>query len=280
MTATPIPRSLSMTVYGDLDLSVIDELPPGRKPIRTRVLREGGHGSGRDEVYQFVRDEVDKGRQAYVVYPLVEESEKIDLRSATEMAAHFSNEVFPELEVGLLHGRMRGEEKETQLSAFASGGTQVLVCTTVIEVGIDVPNATLMVVEHAERFGLSQLHQLRGRVGRGEHASHCLLLAEGPVSKEGWQRLRIMEKSNDGFRIAEEDLKIRGPGDMLGTRQSGMPDFRVGNIVRDGTLLETARTMARATLEIDPELAAPERGAVRSVLYERWAEKLALVQAG
>lgn len=276
MTATPIPRSLSMTVYGDLDLSVIDELPPGRQPIATRVVRE----KDLPRVHAFVRDEVGRGRQAYLVYPLVEESEALELRAATTMAEHFSRAVFPELRVGLLHGRMRAEEKEAAMAAFAAGGLQVLVSTTVIEVGVDVPNATVMVVEHAERFGLAQLHQLRGRVGRGAHRSHCLLVAGPQVSRDGWERLRVLARTQDGFQIAEEDLRIRGPGDFLGTRQSGLPDFRVGNILRDGPLLQQARDLAAAVLAEDSGLRAGKNAAVRRALLDRWAGRLELSQVG
>jgi ATP-dependent DNA helicase RecG len=276
MTATPIPRSLSLTVYGDLDLSVIDELPPGRKPITTRVVREKTLA----QVHDFVRDQVARGRQAYIVYPLVEESEALDLKAATTMAEHFSAAVFPDLRVGLLHGRMLPAEKDATMADFARGKVQVLVSTTVIEVGIDVPNATVMVVEHAERFGLAQLHQLRGRVGRGGHRSYCVLVAGGQVSRDGWERLRVMAKTQDGFRIAEEDLKIRGPGDFMGTRQSGLPDFRVGNILRDGALLQTARDLAQAVLDEDPGLSAGKHSTLRRALLERWAGRLELAQVG
>jgi ATP-dependent DNA helicase RecG len=276
MTATPIPRSLSLTVYGDLDLSVIDELPPGRRPVTTRVLKE----RDRERVYAQVRREAAAGRQVFLVYPLVEESDKLDLKAATVMAEHIDAEVFPELTVGLLHGKMKAEEKERTMAAFAAGEIQVLVSTTVIEVGIDVPNATLMVVEHAERFGLAQLHQLRGRVGRGEHLSTCLLMAGPQLGRDGWQRLRIMAETNDGFRIAEEDLKIRGPGDFLGTRQSGLPEFQVGNILRDGPLLQEARDLAHAALERDPGLSGGRYPALREALLDRWQGRLELAQSG
>ncbi|WP_025322361.1 ATP-dependent DNA helicase RecG [Deferrisoma camini] len=276
MTATPIPRSLSLTVYGDLDLSVIDELPPGRQPIATRVVRE------RDlpKVYAFVREQVGRGRQAYLVYPLVEESEALDLRAATTMAEHFQGEVFPDLKVGLLHGRMRADEKEAVMAAFAAGEIQVLVSTTVIEVGIDVPNATVMVVEHAERFGLAQLHQLRGRVGRGAERSYCVLVAGREAGRDGWERLRVLASTSDGFRIAEEDLRIRGPGDLLGTRQSGLPDFRIGNILRDGPLLQVARDLAARVLAEDPGLRAGRYPALREALQDRWAGRLELAKVG
>ncbi|MBI5442356.1 MAG: ATP-dependent DNA helicase RecG [Deltaproteobacteria bacterium] len=276
MTATPIPRSLSMTVYGDLDLSVIDELPPGRQAISTRVARE----RDRRRVYDFVLGELARGRQAYVVYPLVEESEKVDLLAATTMAERLAQEVFAGRTVGLLHGRLKPEEKEAVMAAFAGGRIDVLVATTVIEVGIDVSNATVMVVEHAERFGLAQLHQLRGRVGRGSERSYCVLLAGEHLSRDGWERLKILGQTRDGFRIAEEDLRIRGPGDFLGTRQSGLPEFQVANILRDGPLLEEARDLAREVLREDPGLTAPENAALRRALLDRWQGRLGLAQVG
>lgn len=240
MTATPIPRSLAMTVYGDLDVSVIDELPPGRTPIKTVVCGE----DQRQGVYKGVERELRKGHQAYIVYPLVEESEKMDLKDATRMYEHLRDRVFPDFNVGLLHGRMKADEKEDVMRRFSSGEIQILVATTVVEVGVDVPNASVMVIEHAERFGLSQLHQLRGRVGRGAAQSFCVLLASDKQTYVAKQRLGIMEETSDGFRIAEKDLEIRGPGEVMGTRQSGVPAFRVGNIVRDVQLLEEARREA------------------------------------
>ncbi|HEX9023964.1 MAG TPA: ATP-dependent DNA helicase RecG, partial [Geobacteraceae bacterium] len=270
MTATPIPRTLAMTVFGDLALSVIDELPPGRTPIETRLCFD----SRREQVYAIIREEVGKGRQAYIIYPLVEETEKSELKAATQMAEHLGRDVFPDLTIGLLHGRMRPEEKEAVMRSFKEKELNVLVATTVIEVGIDVPNATLMVVEHAERFGLSQLHQLRGRVGRGSARSRCILLTPGKMSEEGARRLKVMEETGDGFRIAEVDLEIRGPGDFLGTRQAGIPDFRVANILRDGLILEEARSEAFALLEKDPHL---ERHAkLREELAKRWGGRLEL----
>jgi ATP-dependent DNA helicase RecG len=240
MTATPIPRSLAMTVYGDLDVSIIDEMPPGRKPVITKVCGE----DERQKIYRFLEREVKKGRQVYIVYPLVEESEKMDLRDATRMAAHLQKEVFPNFRVGLVHGRMRQEEKDQIMEEFRSGSIQVLVATTVIEVGVDVANASVMVVEHAERFGLSQLHQLRGRVGRGNEQAYCILMTADRHTREARQRLAIMEETSDGFKIAERDLEIRGPGEILGTRQSGMPVFRIGNLIRDQELLVAARREA------------------------------------
>ncbi len=240
MTATPIPRSLAMTVYGDLDVSVIDELPPGRTPVKTVVIGE----DKRAGVYRGIEREVRKGRQVYVVYPLIEESEKMDLKAATRMYEHLRDEVFPHFTVGLLHGKMKSAEKEEVMRRFVAGETQILVSTTVIEVGVDVPNASVMIIEHAERFGLSQLHQLRGRVGRGAEQSFCVLIASDKQTSVARERLGIMEESSDGFRIAEKDLEIRGPGEILGTRQSGLPMFRLASLVRDLRLLEEARREA------------------------------------
>ena len=246
MTATPIPRSLALTLYGDLEVSTIDEMPPGRKPIETRWCEE----RDRKKVYEEIRRVVAEGHQAYVVYPLVEESEKLDLRAATEMAEHLKTKVFPNLNVGLLHGRMKGAEKDEVMSAFAAGEIQVLVSTTVIEVGVDVANATLMVIEHAERFGLAQLHQLRGRVGRGAAQSLCILVGNALNNPEARRRLEIMCKTNDGFRIAEVDLELRGPGELAGTRQSGIPAFKFGNLIRDRKALEVARMEADRFVEL------------------------------
>lgn len=272
MTATPIPRTLAMTLFGDLSLSVIDELPPGRTPIETKIFFE----SRRSEAYSMIRSEVAKGHQAYVIYPLVEETEKSDLKAAAQMAEHLDTEIFPDLRVGLLHGRMTPEEKESVMTAFKARELDMLVSTTVIEVGIDVPNATMMVIEHAERFGLSQLHQLRGRVGRGAAKSRCILLTPGRLSEDGEKRLKVMESTNDGFRIAEADLEIRGPGDFLGTRQSGMPDFRVANILRDGALLDESRKAAETLLKDDPDLASAENEPIKNELIRRWGQRLEL----
>ncbi len=276
MTATPIPRTLAMTLFGDLSLSVIDELPPGRSPVETRIFFE----SRRTQAYDIVRDEVAKGHQAYVIYPLVEETEKSDLKAAAQMAEQLDLQVFPDLRVGLLHGRMIPDEKETVMAAFKARQLDILVATTVIEVGIDVPNATLMIIEHAERFGLSQLHQLRGRVGRGPAPSRCILLTPGRLSEDGEKRLRVMESTTDGFRIAEADLEIRGPGDFLGTRQSGLPDFRVANILRDGSLLEHARRAAFDLLVSDVELSGKEHVTLREELLRRWGKRLELATIG
>lgn len=276
MTATPIPRTLAMTLFGDLSLSVIDELPPGRTPVETGIFFE----SRRQQVYRLIREEVAKGHQAYLIYPLVEETEKSELKAATQMAAHLERDVFPDLRLGVLHGRMSPEEKEVVMTSFKDRELDILVATTVIEVGIDVPNATVMVIEHAERFGLSQLHQLRGRVGRGTAVSRCILLTLGRLSEDGEKRLRVMESTNDGFRIAEADLEIRGPGDFLGTRQAGMPDFRVANILRDGKILEQARKAAFGLLEADPDLSLPGHGVLRDELLRRWGQRLELAAIG
>jgi ATP-dependent DNA helicase RecG len=240
MTATPIPRSLTMTIYGDLDVSVIDEMPPGRTPIETRVFGE----EQRSEVKELISKEVRAGRQVYVVYPLVEESEKMDLKDATQRYEYLRDKVFPKFSVGLVHGRMKSADKDEAMRRFVAGETQILVSTTVIEVGVDVPNASVMIVEHAERFGLSQLHQLRGRVGRGAEKSYCVLLTSDRKTAVAVERLGIMAQTNDGFVIAEKDLELRGPGELLGTRQSGLPEFRVANIVRDQQFLEGARKEA------------------------------------
>lgn len=240
MTATPIPRSLAMTVYGDLDVSVIDELPPGRTPIKTVVVGE----DKRDGVYKGIDREINLGRQVYIVYPLVEESEKLDLKAATLMYEELRDKVFPNYKIGLLHGKMKGVEKESIMQQFSAGDLQILVSTTVIEVGVDVPNASLMIIEHAERFGLSQLHQLRGRVGRGAEQSFCVLLTGDKKTAVARERLGIMEETTDGFRIAEKDLEIRGQGEILGTRQSGVQTFKIGNIIRDLEILELAREEA------------------------------------
>ena len=240
MTATPIPRSLAMTVYGDLEVSIIDEMPPGRTPIKTVVLGE----DQRAGVYKGMNREIDVGRQVYVVYPLVEESEKLDLKAATKMYEELRDKIFPGRNVGLIHGRMKAAEKEETMRRFVSGDLNILVSTTVIEVGVDVPNASLMVVEHAERFGLSQLHQLRGRVGRGAGQSFCVLLTADKKTAVAKERLGIMEKTSDGFKIAQKDLEIRGQGEILGTRQSGIQNFKIANIVRDLEILDAARKEA------------------------------------
>ncbi|HEV8530240.1 MAG TPA: ATP-dependent DNA helicase RecG [Methylomirabilota bacterium] len=275
MTATPIPRTLALTLYGDLDVSVLDELPPGRKPVRTEAREE----KARQKIYAFLRDEMTAGRQVYVVCPLVEESEVSDLRAATEVAERLQGQVFPERRVGLIHGRLGFLEKERVMREFKEGALHVLVATTVIEVGIDVPNASVMLVEHAERFGLSQLHQLRGRVGRGPFKSFCILLA-GAAGEDGQRRIEAMTETNDGFKIAEVDLALRGPGEFFGTRQSGLPEFRVADLLRDGAVLETARREAFAVVQADPSLLAPAHRRLREALLARWRGKLDLAGIG
>jgi ATP-dependent DNA helicase RecG len=267
MTATPIPRTLSMVVYGDLDVSLIDEMPKGRQKIGTKVYTE----KDKEAVYRMAEAEVREGRQAYIVYPLVEESEKMELLNATEMAGHLQKVVFPSFKVGLLHGRMKAEEKEGVMLRFKNREIDLLVCTTVIEVGIDVPNATMIVIEHAERFGLSQLHQLRGRVGRGVHPSQCILIAGEKKTGIAAKRLKIMEETTDGFKIAEEDMKIRGVGDMLGVRQSGIPKFRAGDIIRDMDIMLRARKIAGRLLDCAPEEKI-ER--LKGIISERWSDEL------
>jgi ATP-dependent DNA helicase RecG len=254
MTATPIPRSLTMTIYGDLDVSIIDEMPPGRTPIETSVFGE----EQRLEVKQLITREVREGHQVYVVYPLVEESEKMDLKDATRRYEYLRDTVFPKFSIGLVHGRMKAADKEEVMRRFVAGDIDILVSTTVIEVGVDVPNASVMIVEHAERFGLSQLHQLRGRVGRGAKKSYCVLLTSDKKTSVANDRLGVMARTNDGFIIAEKDLELRGPGELLGTKQSGLPEFRVGNIVRDQKIIEAARKEAEFYLnkgEASPETA-------------------------
>ena len=250
MTATPIPRSLAMTVYGDLDVSIIDELPPGRTPIKTVVVGE----DKREGVYKGIAREVELGRQVYIVYPLIEESEKMDLKAATKMYDEIRTKIFPEYKLGLLHGKMKTEEKDEIMQRFVSGELNILVATTVIEVGVDVPNASLMIIEHAERFGLSQLHQLRGRVGRGADQSYCVLLTGDKKTAVARERLGIMEETSDGFKIAEKDLEIRGQGDILGTKQSGIQTFKIGNIIRDLEILEKARDEAEKYLTLKEQV--------------------------
>jgi ATP-dependent DNA helicase RecG len=271
MSATPIPRSLALTLYGDLDVSVLGERPPGRQPVRTALRAE----EGRERVLAFVREEVQKGRQAYFVYPLVEESEKVDLKSATEEYLRLKREIYPDLRVALVHGQMHGDEKDAVMRAFSAGEVDVLVSTTVIEVGIDVPNATVMVVEHAERFGLSQLHQLRGRVGRGAETSYCVLLSAGFEARE---RLKLFESTEDGFAIAEFDMRQRGYGDLFGARQTGIPEFRFADLERDARLVNVARAEARRMVEADPELEAHPR--LSRVMEERYGERARMYHVG
>jgi ATP-dependent DNA helicase RecG len=273
MTATPIPRSLALTVYGDLDVSVIDALPPGRRPAQT-VLREA---AGRARVYEFVRRQVEAGRQAFVVVPVIEETERGDLQAAASLRDRLQREVFPGRTIGLLHGRLRSEEREGVMAEFARGRLPVLVATTVIEVGIDVPNAAVMVIEQADRFGLSQLHQLRGRVGRGAHDSYCILLAGEGATDEARERLQVMCDTSDGFEVARRDLELRGPGQFLGTRQSGLADLRLGDLTRDRDLLEQAREAAFAAAGAGPaNLPAP----LTAHLERRFGPRLRMIQIG
>jgi ATP-dependent DNA helicase RecG len=277
MTATPIPRTLALTLYGDLDLSVLDEMPPGRTPIVTR--RVGDERA--DEVWQFVRKQVEAGHQAYVVYPVIEENEASDLKAAMKMYRELSKKVFPDLQVAVLHGRMEPDLKEQVMRLFQQGKLQVLVATTVIEVGVDVPNATVMVIEHAERFGLAQLHQLRGRIGRGAAKSYCVLMTGGKVSDEGERRLHAMVRTNDGFQIAELDLELRGPGEFFGTRQAGLPSFQVANLVRDRDLLELAKKEAAAVLAgPNSEISQTEIDLALRQMRTRWQKTYGLVEVG
>jgi ATP-dependent DNA helicase RecG len=296
MTATPIPRSLAMTVYGDLDVSVIDEMPQYRKPIRTLLRLD----SEREQVYSFVRQEIVKGRQAYIVYPLIEESEKLDLQAATKSFEMLRDEVFPDLDLEIIHGRMPSETKDEIMNDFKAGKIDILVATTVIEVGIDVPNATIMVIENAERFGLAQLHQLRGRVGRGSEQSYCVLVAKkgifsvpsslAPLSEAGFEgelerrkaetRLQTILKTSDGFQIAEVDLKLRGPGEFFGTRQSGLPELRIADISTDSELLKLARKEAFNLVADDPQLRLVENQPVRRRFVEKYKDQLSLVKTG
>ena len=271
MTATPIPRTLALTIYGDLDISIIDEMPPGRRPIQTKQVTE----DQLESAYSFLKKQIMLGRQAYVVYPVIEENEA--LKAAEKMYQHLSERVFPDLRVGLLHGRLKTSEKESIMEEFRRGDVKILVSTTVIEVGVDVPNATVMVIEQAERFGLAQLHQLRGRVGRGAEQSYCILVT-GKLSDAGRERIRTMVESNDGFYIAEMDLKLRGPGEFFGTKQAGLPALRIGNIIRDQDVLEVARSEAQAFIANPP---SPEelRRAV-NYIRQHWQRRYALVQVG
>ena len=275
MTATPIPRSLSLTVFGDLDISTIDELPPGRTPVETYrvpVKKE-------NDAYAFIRKEIEKGRQAFVVYPLVDESEKLELKSATVEAERLRDEVFTGLNVGLLHGQLKPELKELIMSDFVNHKYDILVSTIVIEVGIDVPNATVMAIEHAERFGLAQLHQLRGRIGRSSHQSYCLLFGI-PKSAESRQRLKTMQETNDGFKIAEEDLKIRGPGEFFGTRQHGLPEFKIGDIINDYDIIKLARADAFDLVREGNESKDSKKHMLLKRIMESFKDKLDLINTG
>ncbi|MBI4040575.1 MAG: ATP-dependent DNA helicase RecG [Deltaproteobacteria bacterium] len=275
MTATPIPRTLAMTVYGDLDVSLMTDLPTGRKPIQTKVVFE----SQRLKLYAFLRDKLKAGQQAYVIYPLIEESEKVDLKDATRMAEHLKN-IFSGFTIALLHGKLSSDEKKEIMSQFKSRKINMLVSTTVIEVGVDVPNSTLMVIEHAERFGLSQLHQLRGRIGRGSLASFCFLLPSFPTSEEAKIRLKAMEQHQCGFRIAEIDLKLRGPGEFLGTKQSGLAEFQLANLILDQSILKIARQEAFDLIRKDPRLVAAEHQGLKQTLIQRWKTKVDFMGAG
>jgi ATP-dependent DNA helicase RecG len=265
MTATPIPRTLALTLYGDLDLSVIDELPPGRQVVKTKWLKPGQ----RDSAYAFLRKQVNAGRQAFILCPLIEESEAVAAQAAVVEYERLSREVFPDLRLGLLHGRLAAAEKDRVMAEFRSGGLDILVSTPVIEVGIDIPNATVMLIESADRFGLSQLHQFRGRVGRGKEQSYCMLLAENP-SEVGRERLDIIENTQDGFKLAEADLKMRGPGEFFGTRQSGLPDLRMAKI-SDIALLELARNEAIKLFKADPRLDKAENRRLACEMARVWA---------
>ena len=270
MTATPIPRTLAMTLYGDLDVSVIDELPPGRKPIQTVHRYENQLA----DLYRFMHEELQRGRQIYIVYPLIEESERSDYKNLKDGFDHIC-QAFPEVKVGMVHGKMKPAEKDEQMMLFSKGETRILVATTVIEVGVDVPNASIMVIQNAERFGLSQLHQLRGRVGRGADQSYCVLLSSFKLSEDGRKRIEIMTSTNDGFEISEADLKLRGPGDIEGVQQSGIPfDMKIADLARDGQLIEYTRNLAKQILSEDPELEKPENAILRRDLKKRYAHKI------
>jgi ATP-dependent DNA helicase RecG len=277
MTATPIPRTLALTLYGDLDLSVLDELPPGRTPIVTRRITD----ERSSEVWDFVRKQVAKGHQAYVVYPIIAENEESEVKAAVKMYRELSGKIFSDMKVGLLHGRLDSDLKDQVMKMFQKGDLQILVATTVIEVGVDVPNATVMVIEHAERFGLAQLHQLRGRIGRGAAKSFCILMTGGKVTEEGERRLEAMVKTNDGFQIAELDLELRGPGEFFGTKQAGMPDFRVANLIRDRQLLEMAKREAAAVVAgPNAEITQVEISRALVALRTRWQHTYGLVEVG
>jgi len=277
MTATPIPRTLALTLYGVLDLSVLDELPPGRTPIVTRRITDDRS----PEVWDFVRKQVAKGHQVYVVYPVIAENEETELKAAVKMYRELSGKVFADLKVGLLHGRLDSDLKDQVMRMFQKGELQILVATTVIEVGVDVPNATVMVIEHAERFGLAQLHQLRGRIGRGAAKSYCILMTGGKVTEEGERRLDAMVRTNDGFQIAELDLELRGPGEFFGTRQAGMPSFRVANLIRDRQLLELAKREAAAVMAgPNSEVTQVEISRALVALRTRWQHTYGLVEVG
>jgi ATP-dependent DNA helicase RecG len=270
MTATPIPRSLALTLYGDLDLSMIAELPPGRQVIKTRCLEP----DERDKAYRFLSKEVAEGRQAFIICPLISESEFIEAKAAVAEHERLSQEVFPDLRLGLVHGRLKPGEKERVMRGFRGGEYDILVATPVVEVGIDVPNATVMLIESADRFGLAQLHQFRGRVGRGEQQSYCMLIAESPTA-DGEKRLSILEHNHDGFALAEKDLEIRGPGEFFGTRQSGLPDLKMAKL-SDMNLLELARSEAIRLFKDDPELALPGHELLKREIGRVWGEGISV----
>ncbi len=276
MTATPIPRTLALTVYGDLDVSVLDEMPPGRERVATAIRDE----AARSKVYDFLKSEVVSGRQVFIVYPLVEESEKMELAAATKMYEELKERTFSGATVGLVHGRMKAEEKDVVMGSFKTGDTDILVSTTVVEVGVDVPNATVMVIEHAERFGLAQLHQLRGRVGRGEHRSYCILMVGRGASDEARERIQVLADTNDGFVIAEKDLEMRGPGEFLGVRQHGLPRFSVADLVTDARLLVQARDDAFAFVEGDPDMSSPAGGLMLDATRRRFRGRGAFMDVG
>jgi ATP-dependent DNA helicase RecG len=281
MTATPIPRTLALTLYGDLDVSVLDELPPGRTPVVTRSVTD----ERAPEVWDFVRKQIAAGHQAYVVYPVIEENpektEDREVKAARQMHRQLREKIFPNLHVGLLHGRLDADKKEQVMREFQAGKIEILVATTVIEVGVDVPNATVMVIEHADRFGLAQLHQLRGRIGRGAAKSYCVLMRGGKVSEEGERRLDVMVRSNDGFQIAELDLELRGPGEFFGTKQAGIPSFRVANIIRDRQLLEVAKREAAFVISgPNAEISKDEIDRALREMRSRWAMSYGLVEVG
>jgi len=273
MTATPIPRSLALTVYGNLDVSILDEMPKGRQSIKT-IWRFDNKSK---DIYKFINEQVDTGSQVFIVFPLVEESEKMDLKAATESYEKLSTNTFKDKRVALLHGRMKSEDKDSIMKNFSNGEIDVLISTTVIEVGVDIPNATIMLIEHSERFGLSQLHQLRGRVGRGSKKSYCILKTPHNIGETAIQRMRIMTETNDGFRIAEEDLKIRGWGDFFGTKQHGMPDFKLANPIRDQKILQQARRDAFDLVKNDPQLNQPENKALKDVIINKYSDKIKLI---
>jgi ATP-dependent DNA helicase RecG len=270
MTATPIPRTLSMTFYGDLDVSIIDELPPGRKPIKTIHMHDGQ----RLRMFGFIREQIQLGRQVYVVYPLIKESEKLDLKNLSEGFESIQREFpLPQYNISVVHGKMKNDLKEFEMQRFVKGETQIMVATTVIEVGVNVPNASIMIIENAERFGLSQLHQLRGRVGRGAEQSYCILMTSYKLGNDSKIRMETMCRTNDGFEISEVDLKLRGPGDIEGTQQSGIIDLKIANLATDQQIIIAARNAAQQLLDEDPEIIKPENAVIKYYIEERSKQK-------